>query len=100
VSGRTREIGIRLALGAQPTDVRRLVLLETLMPVLGGWALGLAGALSLSGAISGLLYGIAPGDPLTLAATSLLLLGVAVLATLVPALRAARVDPTTALRLD
>ena len=65
-----------------------------------GVAVTLALGIGANTAISGLLYGIAPGDPATLAATSLLLLGAALLATLLPALRAARVDPISALRLD
>jgi len=74
--------------------------LETLVPIAVGVALGVAGAWSLARAISGLLYGITPGDPATLTATALLLLGTSILASFLPARRAAKVDPVTALRSE
>ncbi|MCI0370366.1 MAG: hypothetical protein L0214_03060 [candidate division NC10 bacterium] len=78
----------------------RQVLLETLVPIAVGVALGVAGAWSLARAISGLLYGITPGDPATITATALLLLGTSILASFLPVRRAAKVDPVTALRSE
>jgi len=100
VTRRTQEIGIRVALGASTGDVSRLVLGEGLM--LGGLGvlLGLAGALASTRVLHSLLFEVTPTDPLTLASVACLLLGVAVAATLVPARRAAKVDPMVALRYE
>ncbi len=95
---RTREIGIRMALGARAADVSRLVLREGMLLGGLGVAVGLAGALGATRVLRSLLFEVTPTDPLTLAAVTSLLLVVATAATLVPARRAARVDPMTALR--
>jgi putative ABC transport system permease protein len=100
VSLRTREIGVRMALGAQSTEVRRMVVRQGLVLAVIGVGIGLAGALALSRLISSLLYGIAPHDPLTLGATAIVLLAVAAVASWLPATRAARIDPLEALRAD
>jgi predicted permease len=100
VAQRTHEIGVRMSLGAELGDVRRLVLGETLRLSAGGVAAGLVGALLLGRFIEAQLFGVPATDPLTLAAVAALLLGVALLAGGVPARRAARVDPTAALRRD
>ena len=98
VAQRTHEIGVRMALGAARPDVLRLVLFEGVGIALAGVALGLAGAVALARVMAGLLVGISPRDPLTFAAGAVLLMAVAVVASSVPALRAARVEPMTALR--
>jgi ABC-type antimicrobial peptide transport system permease subunit len=100
VSLRTREIGVRMALGAQSTEVRRMVVRQGLVLAVIGVGIGLAGALALSRLISSLLFGIAPYDPLTLGATAVGLLAVAAVASWLPAMRAARIDPIEALRAD
>jgi predicted permease len=100
VSQRTREIGIRMALGAGKSDVLKLVISQGIKLVSIGVAIGLAGALSLTHFLSGLLYGVKPGDPPTLVAVSALLIAVALLASYLPARQAARVDPVEALRHD
>ena len=98
VAQRTREIGVRMAIGAQASDVLRMVLRDALRLVGLGLVLGLAGALAGAQLIGSLLYGVGPRDPVTYLGISALLGGVAVLASLVPALRAARVPPMSALR--
>jgi putative ABC transport system permease protein len=100
VAQRTHEIGVRMSLGARVRDVRRLVLGETLRMSATGVATGLAGALLLGRFIEKQLFGVTPADPVTLAGVATLLLGVSLLAGDVPARRAARVDPTTALRQE
>ena len=100
VSRRTREMAIRMALGASRRDVLSLVLGEGLGVTLAGVALGLAGALGLSHVMAGYIYGITSTDPLTLVLASLLLTAVASLASYIPARRAARVDPMVALRCE
>jgi putative ABC transport system permease protein len=100
VTQRTREIGIRLALGALPNDALLLVVRQGLALALTGIALGLAGALVLTRFISTLLFGVTPTDPLTYAAVSALLLIVALAASYIPAVRATRVDPMVALRYE
>jgi putative ABC transport system permease protein len=97
-SQRTREIGIRLALGAQRADVLRMVVGQGLRLALIGVAIGIPGALGLSRFLSNLLYGVKPTDPLTFTAVSLILTAVALLACYIPARRAAKVDPIVALR--
>jgi ABC-type antimicrobial peptide transport system permease subunit len=100
VSQRTREIGVRIALGADLAKLRRLVVGEALGPVLAGIAIGLVGSFWLTRVIRTLLYQVTPHDPLTLAAIVVLLIGVAAIAAVIPVRRAARVDPVAALRLE
>ena len=95
---RRRELGIRIALGASGAQVSRMVVGQTLVPVLWGLGLGIVGALGFTRVLRSLLYDITPGDPVTLLLGSLLLGGTAVLACLLPARRAARVDPVLTLR--
>ncbi len=98
VSQRTREVGVRMALGASPKQAVLLVARESAAMVGTGLALGCAGALASARLLTGLLFGIGPGDPLSLAAAIVVLAAVAAAATLVPARRAARIDPAVALR--
>jgi len=100
MSRRTREIGLRLALGARAGQVRRMVMGQTLLRVAAGLLVGLAGASALTRFMSTLLHGVHPGDPATFAIVTALLVGVALLASWVPAWRASRVDPMSALRDD
>ncbi|HEX8825043.1 MAG TPA: ABC transporter permease [Archangium sp.] len=98
VSQRQREIGVRLALGARPPEVLRMVLRSGMKLAGLGIALGVLGALALARVMASLLYGVTAHDPLTFAAVVVLLLGVALVACLVPARRAMRVDPAITLR--
>lgn len=100
VAQRTHEIGLRVALGAHPRDVLKLVVGQGLVPVTIGLAFGLAVSFGLLRLLSSLLYGVRPSDPLILTAVSVALLGSALLASYVPARRATRVDPTIALRYE
>jgi predicted permease len=97
---RTREIGIRIALGAQTGDVRRLFLRHGLVLTLGGIALGIGAAILLTRVMSALLFGVGPMDPVTYVAASAGLAAVAALATYLPARRASAIDPVIALRSD
>lgn len=98
VTRSTREIGIRIAIGARPESVRREVVARSLLLVLGGLALGVPLVLLAGGLLEGLLYGTSPTDPLTIVAASIVLACVAALASWLPARRAARVDPAETLR--
>jgi predicted permease len=100
VSRRTHEIGIRIALGAEPASVMRSIVGEGLSIVSAGAAAGLASALALTRLMRGILYGVSPTDAWTFAAVTALLVGVAVAASLVPARRATRIDPLVALRSE
>ena len=100
VSQRTREIGVRVALGAEPGSITRMVVISGARMVVAGAAAGLAAALALSGLMKSLLFGIGPRDPLTFIATPAIFLAVALLAAYVPARRAAKVSPMEALRTE
>jgi predicted permease len=100
VAQRTQEIGIRLALGAEPRDILRLVLLQGFKLAAFGIALGLASAIAATRALRSLLFGVSPTDPLTFVAIPLLLALVALLACWFPARRATKVDPLVALRSE
>jgi putative ABC transport system permease protein len=100
VSQRTQEIGIRMALGAGSAEVLRSVVGQGLKLALVGTAIGLAGAFGLTRVIASLMYDVSPTDPLTFAFVSLVLIGIAALASYLPARRAARIDPMVALRCE
>jgi ABC-type antimicrobial peptide transport system permease subunit len=100
VSRRTREIGIRMALGAVSGNIAWQVMRELLVLVLIGMAIAGPAAWALSQTVRSQLYGVTPGDPVTLIAAPVALLVVAAIAGLVPALRAARVNPISALRYE
>lgn len=97
---RTREIGLRMALGAQRHDVVRAVLRETLMLVAAGAVLGILATIACGRFVAGLLFGVQPADPTTIATAVLILLATGVLAASLPARRATQVDPMTALRYE
>jgi len=97
---RSREIGIRVALGAHPAHLRKMVLGQALLLAGAGVAVGLIGSFALSRAIAGLLFKLSPTDPGTLAVVAVLLTAVAMLASYLPARHATRVDPLTALRSE
>jgi putative ABC transport system permease protein len=100
VSERTKEIGIRMALGGAAADIRRLIFREGMLPVAVGLILGLAASSGVNRLLRSQLVGVSPYDPVTLAATPLVLILVALLACQIPSRRATRVDPAVALRHD
>ena len=100
VAERTREIGLRTALGATPASILGLVLLQGARLTAVGLRIGVAGALSLGRFLQSLLYGVGAADPVTLVGVVLLLASAAIAACLVPALRAVGIDPIAALRAD
>ena len=100
VRRRVQEIGIRLALGASLSDVLRMVIFEGLRPTLLGVLIGIAGAFALARVMSNLIYGVKPTDPLTFVSVAFLLGVVALGASIIPAYRAAKVDPLVALRYE
>jgi len=100
VRRRRHEIGVRVALGARPVDVVRLIVGRAVLLVVLGIVLGLAAALAVSRSLAGLVYGVSSTDPATYAALAAVLAAVAVAASWLPARRAARIDPVTALRAD
>jgi ABC-type antimicrobial peptide transport system permease subunit len=97
-AARTQEIGIRMALGANAPAILKIVLAGGLLPAAVGGALGVLGSMALSRTIASLLYETNPFDPLVYSAVLTVLLGATVVACLVPAMRAARVDPVAAIR--
>ena len=100
VTQRTREIGVRMALGAARGTVRAMVLGDAMRAVLPGVVVGLVGALALSRVLRGMLYGVSATDPTVFAAVAVLLTAVATAAAWIPARRATRVDPLEAIRAD
>jgi putative ABC transport system permease protein len=100
VRRRVREIGIRMALGADGRGVVRMVIADALRPTLVGIVVGLLAAIAIRRVVASLLFGVSPGDPLTFAAVSALLVGVALASSALPAYAATRVDPNLALRDD
>jgi len=100
VAQRRRELGVRVALGASPRDVTRLVLAEGMWMTGGGVLLGLVGARLLAGVIASLLYGVSATDVGLFVAAAVAVVAVSLAATYVPARRASRVDPTLSLRAD
>jgi ABC-type antimicrobial peptide transport system permease subunit len=100
VTQRQRELGVRLALGARPRELLRLIVRRGLLLAAIGTVLGAAGAIGLGRFLAGVLYGVTPGDPLTLLGVATVLMVVAAVASWVPARRASRVDPAVTLRED
>ncbi len=100
VARRTREIGIRMALGAEQRDVTRLIILRGINLTVAGAAAGIVGGLALTRVLSSLLYGVKPNDPLTYVAAAAILAAVALVASYIPARRATKVDPMVALRYE
>ena len=100
VTERTHEIGVRMALGAERRDVIRLVITHGLSMTVAGIVVGVAGAAALSKSLEGLVFGVQPTDPATFASVVVMLFAVSLAACYLPAWRATRIAPTTALRMD
>ncbi len=100
VTRRTAEIGLRLAVGARPAQVVRTIIRDSAAPVVVGTAIGLGGAAAATRAIESFLFETSPTDPVTLAAVAIVLIVTGAVAALVPALRAAHVDPASTLRAE
>ena len=100
VQQRTQEMGVRMALGAQASNLRNMIIGQGMILALLGVAVGLAGAFWLTRFLAGFLFGVKAWDPMAFLLTPLLLCAVALLAVWIPARRATRVDPMTALRLE
>ena len=100
VAQRTQEIGIRLALGAEPPSIRNLIVFQGLRLVALGVVIGLAAAFGLTKLIASLLFGVKAVDPMVFSAVPIVLLGVALLSVWLPAMRGSRVDPIQALRYE
>jgi putative ABC transport system permease protein len=100
VGRRTREIGVRMAVGAAEKDVRGLIFREGMTPVAAGLALGLMASLGVNRILQSQLVGVSPYDPVTMVAAPLILIGIAVIGCHVPARRAMRIDPAVALWHD
>jgi putative ABC transport system permease protein len=100
VQPRTQEIAVRMALGANPRQVRRMVVIQGMKLALVGVIIGVGSALALARLMSSLLFGVKPWDPVTIVLVAVLLSGVTLLATYLPARRASRVDPMVALRYE
>ena len=100
VAQRTQEIGVRVALGATPGGILKMVLGQGLVTVAIGLAIGLAGSLLLTRTMRSMLFEVSPNDPLTIAGIALLLMLIAMVASYIPARRATRVDPMIALRYE
>jgi len=100
VTQRTTEIGVRVALGAQRSDVVTLVVGQAMAMAAVGVAIGVVLALLAGGSLRVMLFGVEPHDPLALGGASVFLLAIALVAALAPALRASRIDPTIAMRVD
>jgi putative ABC transport system permease protein len=98
VEGRRAELAIRLALGAPPSGVRRLIIRQGLIPVVVGLAIGLAAGVGVARLVASMLFGVTPAHPVVLAAVIAVILGVAIAACLEPAARAARTSFASALR--
>jgi ABC-type antimicrobial peptide transport system permease subunit len=100
VNARTREIGVRAAIGASPARLRRMVIGQAAMPLAGGLACGLGGAALVTTELRSLLYDLTPHDPVTFAAAGLTLVACGLAAAYLPARRASRLDPVVALRAE